>query len=292
MSTSEIFRFDGTQTCALHEIDPSYTGSFSSKTEALKKLEENKAILEEEQGKLYAQKEYAILVVLQGLDAAGKDGAIRHVFSGLNPEGVKVWSFKQPSDEELKHDYLWRTHVHLPERGQLGIFNRSYYEEVLVVRVHNLLSNEHIPVELTAHHVWEKRYKHIGQFENYLADNGVIPVKFFLHLSKDEQKKRLLERLDDQGKNWKFSTADVKERSFWNKYQTCYEELINATSSKAAPWYVIPSDKKWYARYLISQIVVDTIQRLHLHYPETTAEQHKVLESYRALLENGVGEQS
>lgn len=290
MNLSEIYRFDGTQSYTLREVDPSGTGSFHAKEETMELLEKNKTILAEEQSKLYAQKEYAVLVILQGLDAAGKDGVIRNVFSGLNPEGVKVWSFKQPSDEELRHDYLWRTHVHLPERGQVGIFNRSYYEEVLVVRVHDLLPTEHIPAALT-HHVWEKRYKHIGQFETYLAENGIIPVKFFLHISKEEQKSRLLSRLDNQGKNWKFSTADVKERAYWNKYQACYQEILNSTSSKAAPWYVIPADKKWYARYLISQILVDTLQGLHLHYPQTTAEQQKVLETYRDLLENGTGEQ-
>lgn len=290
MATLDNYRYDGSRPCRLNGLSSSETGLVHSKEEGLALTEKNKTILAEEQSKLYAQKDYAILIILQGLDAAGKDGIIRHVFSGLNPEGVKVWSFKQPSDEELKHDYLWRTHVHMPERGQVGIFNRSYYEEVLVVRVHNLLPDEHIPAELT-HHVWENRYRHISQFETYLVENGILPLKFFLHISKEEQKRRLLARLDDPAKNWKFSVTDVKERAFWNKYQNCYEEIVNKTSSKEAPWYIIPSDKKWYARYLISQIVMDTIKGLHLHFPETSTEQHNVLENYRDLLENGTGEQ-
>ncbi|MFT8888408.1 MAG: polyphosphate kinase 2 family protein [Ethanoligenens sp.] len=291
MKTPGIFRFDGAHSCHLWEVNPSDTGSFQSKEETLNILEKNKSILAEEQNKLYAQKDYAILVILQGLDAAGKDGIIRHVFSGLNPEGVKVWSFKQPSSEELQHDYLWRTHVHMPERGQIGIFNRSYYEEVLVVRVHDLLPAEHIPAALTDN-IWEKRYRHIGQFEEYLCENGILPVKFFLHVSKEEQKNRLLSRLEDPAKNWKFSTADVKERSYWNKYQACYEEIVNNTSSRSAPWYIIPSDKKWYARYLISHILVNIMQGLHLQYPTTTPEQGKVLNAYRELLQNGTGEQA
>lgn len=292
MKTPEIFRFDGEHPCRLNEIEPAGTGPFQNREEILEAFEENKAILAKEQDKLYAQKDYALLVILQGLDAAGKDGVIRHVFSGLNPEGVKVWSFKQPSDEELKHDFLWRTHTHLPERGQVGIFNRSYYEEVLVVRVHDLLPTEHIPPELMTRHIWEKRYRDISQFETYLRENGILPVKFFLHISKGEQKKRLLSRLEDPAKNWKFSTSDVKERAFWNKYQTCYEETINHTASANAPWYIIPADKKWYARYLISHILVGIVRDLHLQYPETSPEQHKVLEAYRDLLENGTGEQA
>lgn len=284
MKNPSVFRFDGEHPCRLSDIPTAYTGSFHAKEETTDLLEKNKAILSEEQAKLFAQGEFALLIILQGLDAAGKDGVIRNVFSGLNPEGVKVWSFKQPSAEELKHDYLWRTQIHLPQRGEVCIFNRSYYEEVLVVRVHNLLSTQHIPSSLTDN-IWEKRYRHIAHYETYLCENGILPVKLFLHLSKSEQKKRLLSRLQNPAKNWKFSTSDVEERAYWEKYQVCYEELINRTASKAAPWHVIPADKKWYARYLISDILADVLKGLHLHYPETTDAQRKVLDNYRKLLE-------
>ncbi len=289
MKKIEDYRFDGERRCRLDDIPPDDAGPFHAKEEAAGTFERNKAILAEEQGKLYAQKEYALLIIFQGLDAAGKDGAVRHVFSGLNPQGVKVWSFKQPSAEELGHDYLWRTHLHMPRRGEIGIFNRSYYEEVLVVRVHDLLPTESLPAPLMTNDIWERRYRHISHYETYLCENGILPVKFFLHLSKGEQKKRLLARLDDEGKNWKFSATDVKERRYWDKYRKCYEEIINRTSSREAPWYVIPSDKKWYARYLIAAILADKIKGLHLHYPEITDEQRGVLKNYRSLLENGDG---
>ncbi len=282
--SSTIYRFNGKTQCNLAEIDTANTSPFHHKEDIAKAFEKNKKDLAIEQGKLYATGEYSFLVILQGLDTAGKDGVIRHVFSGLNPEAVSVHSFKEPSTEDLKHDYLWRAQTRLPRRGDIGIFNRSYYEEVLVVQVHNMLKPEHLPQTSTSH-IWEKRYHQIVNFETYLNENGIIPIKFFLHISKKEQKKRLLDRLSDPSKNWKFSENDVKERAYWNHYQVCYEDVINHTSTEEAPWYVIPADKKWYAHYLISDILTKRMKKLKLNYPETSPAQKKILDSYLKLLE-------
>jgi PPK2 family polyphosphate:nucleotide phosphotransferase len=219
------------------------------------------------------------------MDAAGKDSTIKHVMSGLNPQGTQVYSFKQPSKEELDHGYLWRITKSLPERGRIGIFNRSHYEEVLVVKVHDLLKFQRLPEEVIKNNIWEQRYRQISDFEKYLFENGTVVLKFFLHVSKDEQKKRFMDRINDPSKNWKFSAADVEERKFWDHYQKAYEEAISATSTKYAPWYIIPSDKKWFARLLVSDIIVDALKKLKLEYPKLSKEQLEELEkSKKALL--------
>jgi PPK2 family polyphosphate:nucleotide phosphotransferase len=234
----------------------------------------------------YASNRYALMLVFQGMDAAGKDGAIRHVMSGINPQGCEVFSFKQPSAEELEHDFLWRTTCHLPERGRIGIFNRSYYEEVLVVRVHpDILRSQGLPGELRDEKcIWTDRYRSIVNLENHLFENGTRTVKMFLHLSKDEQRKRFLERIDEPDKNWKFSLADIHERKYWNDYVKAYEECLSATSTPRAPWYVIPADDKENARLIVSQIVLDAFNDLKMAYPKTTAKRLGELKSIRKQL--------
>ncbi len=231
----------------------------------------------------YASNRYALLLILQGMDAAGKDGIIRHVMSGVNPQGCQVFSFKQPSSEELDHDFLWRTNKHLPERGRIGIFNRSYYEEVLVVRVHpDILHNQLLPEEIAEKKsIWKNRYRSIADLEEHLFNNGTRVVKVFLHLSKEEQKNRFLERIDDSEKNWKFSGADIKERQFWDHYMTAFEECLNETSTKNSPWYIVPADDKKNARLIVSQIMLDTLKELKMSYPEPSAEQLEELKSAR-----------
>lgn len=271
---------------ALHkDYDPTFTASFKSKKDAQKKLEQNIAELAEYQDILYAQDTYAVLIVFQAMDAAGKDGTIKHVMSGVNPQGCQVFSFKVPSAEELDHDYLWRSMKCLPERGRIGIFNRSYYEEVLVVRVHpEFLDHQKIP-PTARENIWQRRYEQINAFEKYLFENGIIVLKFFLNVSKEEQKKRFLERIDQPEKNWKFSTADVKERAFWDTYQTAYEDCLNHTSTEWAPWFVIPADAKWFARLTVSEIIVRTLKQLNLRYPEVSAARRQELQEIRKLLE-------
>jgi PPK2 family polyphosphate:nucleotide phosphotransferase len=234
----------------------------------------------------YASNRYALLLIFQGMDAGGKDGAIRHVMSGVNPQGCQVFSFKQPSADELEHDFLWRTTRCLPERGQIGIFNRSYYEEVLVVRVHpEILRAQGLSQELRDEKTfWEKRYRSIVDLESHLYRNETRTVKFFLHLSKNEQKKRFLERIDDPHKNWKFSLADIHERKYWGQYMQAYEECLKATSTHHAPWYVVPADDKENARLIVSQIVLDTLSDLKMAYPKTTPKRRKELKSIRKLL--------
>jgi PPK2 family polyphosphate:nucleotide phosphotransferase len=225
------------------------------------------------------------MIILQGMDAAGKDGVVSHVMSGVNPQGCDVWSFKTPSTEELDHDYLWRAHQRVPSRGKIGIFNRSYYEEVLVVRVHRkMLGAERLPEAITNKHLWEQRYEDINAFEKYLTHNGVVVRKFFLHLSKGEQKKRFLARLDDPHKNWKFSLADIKERGYWKDYQRAYEELIQQTATKHAPWYVVPADNKWYSRLVVSAAIVETLDSLQLEFPVVDKVKKEELEQVRKLL--------
>jgi PPK2 family polyphosphate:nucleotide phosphotransferase len=248
-------------------------------------LAENIEKMAELQDKLYAQDKYAVLIIFQAMDTAGKDGAVKHVMKGLNQQATKVHSFKQPSAEDLDHDYLWRANKNLPERGQIGIFNRSYYEEVLVVKVHDLLKNQQIPTEFITGDIWEKRYSQIRDYEKYLHENGIVVIKFFLHISKEEQKKRLLGRIDDKSKNWKFSAADIKERQYWNDYQKAYQEAIGETSTKHAPWYIIPADKKWFARLAISEVIDQTLENLKLAYPEITKEQKKLLQEYKQTLQ-------
>jgi PPK2 family polyphosphate:nucleotide phosphotransferase len=235
----------------------------------------------------YASSQFAILLIFQGMDAAGKDGAIRHVMSGVNPQGCQVFSFKQPSAEELEHDFLWRTTCRLPERGRIGIFNRSYYEEVLIVRVHpELLKNQRLPDELpNAKTIWKDRYRSIVDLEDHLHRNGTRIIKFFLHLSKEEQSKRFLERIDEPDKNWKFSLSDIHEREFWNHYMEAYEECLGATSTTEAPWYVVPADDKENARLIVSQIVLDTFKQLRMSYPEVDEARRKELKVIRERLE-------
>jgi PPK2 family polyphosphate:nucleotide phosphotransferase len=257
----------------LQKYSTNDTDGLKSKDGAKKHLEENIEKMIELQDKLYASDKYSILLIFQAMDAAGKDSTIKHVMSGLNPQGTQVYSFKQPSKEEMDHGYLWRINKALPERGRIGIFNRSHYEEVLVVKVHDLLKYQRIPSELIDNKIWEKRYEQINNFENYLYENGTIVLKFFLHVSKDEQKNRFLDRINDPSKNWKFSGADIEERKLWDDYQKAYEEAINATSKKHAPWYIIPADKKWFARLLVSQIIVETLNNLKLNYPELSKDQ-------------------
>jgi PPK2 family polyphosphate:nucleotide phosphotransferase len=238
------------------------------------------------QERLYADDQWSLLLIFQAMDAAGKDGTIKHVMSGINPAGCQVTSFKQPSALELNHDFLWRSVVALPERGRIGIFNRSYYEETLVVRVHPpVLAAEKIPPALTGKHLWDERFEDINAFERHLARNGTVILKFFLHLSKAEQKKRFLARLDEPAKNWKFSAADLRERELWDEYQTAYEETIAATAHKHAPWYVVPADYKWYARLVVAGAVVKALEELDLKFPEVNRKQKKALRDARRQLE-------
>lgn len=257
----------------LSKIETSYTGNFNSKDEAKELLQKNIKIMRELQNKLYAQDKYSLLLVFQAMDAAGKDGTIKHVMSGVNPQGTQVYSFKQPSAEELDHGYLWRINKALPERGRIGIFNRSHYEEVLVVRVHNLIKYQKIPDKFLNNDIWKQRYRQINDFEKYCYENGIIILKFFLHISKEEQKKRFLSRIDDPSKNWKFSAADLKERGFWDDYQKAYQESISATSKKHAPWFIVPADKKWFMRLVVSEIIVDAMKKLKPDYPKLSKEQ-------------------
>jgi PPK2 family polyphosphate:nucleotide phosphotransferase len=258
-----------------------------SKKEYQQLLEEHVAELSSLQRLHYASNRYALLLIFQGMDAAGKDGAIRHVMSGINPAGCQVSSFKQPSVEELQHDFLWRTTFRLPERGQIGIFNRSYYEEVLVVRVHpEILRSQGLSEELRDEKViWAERYQSIADLERHLYRNGTRTVKVFLHLSREEQRKRFLERIDQPEKNWKFSLADIHERKYWKDYMAAYEACLGATSTHHAPWYAVPADDKENARAIVSQIVLDTLKELKMAYPKTTAKRKEELESIRKLLE-------
>ncbi len=261
----------------LSDLKTNESGGYRSKANAKAKLDENIVRMADLQGKLYAQDKYALLIIFQAMDTAGKDGTIKHVMSGLNPQSTQVHSFKQPSAEELNHDYLWRPMKNLPERGAIGIFNRSYYEEVLVVRVHNLLNNEHIPGKNMTKNIWKTRFRQIRDFEKYLFENGIIPIKFFLHISKKTQAQRLLERIENKTKNWKFSAADLKEREYWNDYQKAYQEAIRETSTNHAPWYVIPADKKWFAHLLVSEVIAKTMESLNLDFPTVNKELEKEL---------------
>jgi PPK2 family polyphosphate:nucleotide phosphotransferase len=269
----------------LKDHDPADTNGLKDKHQAQGLLEEGTNLLSNMQEKLYAQDRWALLLIFQAMDAAGKDGAIKHVMSGVNPQGCSVSSFKSPSNEELDHDYLWRTHKCIPERGKIGIFNRSYYEEVLVVRVHpTFLRAQKLAERLITKHIWDERYEDINSFERYLARNGVIIRKFFLHVSKEEQKKRFLERLEDSKKNWKFSMADVQERTFWKDYQEAYEEMIQRTATKYAPWFVIPADNKWFTRAAVAAAIIEALHELDLTFPDVDKTKKKELEAVRKSL--------
>jgi PPK2 family polyphosphate:nucleotide phosphotransferase len=272
----------------LRDHDPGDTHHLHSedKPEAKKLVAEGVKMLAELQDVLFAQSNWGLLLIFQAMDAAGKDSTIRHVMSGVNPQGVHVYSFKAPSSEELSHDFLWRTNRCLPPRGKIGIFNRSYYEEVLVVRVHpELLEKERIPKELRGKHFWRHRYEDIDAFERYLTRNGIAILKFFLNVSQKEQKRRFLERLEDPTKNWKFSIADTREREYWDDYQRAYEKMIRNTATEQAPWVVAPADNKWFTRLVVVATIVDALANLNLHYPQLNAGQLKGLEAARKQLE-------
>jgi len=271
----------------LREHPADFTGDYTDKKEAVKDLEQNVQRLRELQEVLYAHDTYSLLVIFQAMDAAGKDGAIEHVMSGVNPQGVSVVSFKQPSDEERGHDYLWRCQKNLPERGKIGIFNRSHYEEVLVVRVHKeILQTSQLPPELkNDKNIWKKRFEHIRDWEQHLTQNGTHILKFFLNVSKEEQKQRFLDRINEPEKNWKFSMGDVKERALWNDYMKAYTEALSATSTEAAPWYVVPADKKWFTRLAVSEIIVKKMESMKLHFPAVTQEHKAELQEAKKLLE-------
>jgi PPK2 family polyphosphate:nucleotide phosphotransferase len=271
----------------LKDFDPGDTDLVKSKEHAQEMLKESTETLCDMQEKLYAQNQWALLVIFQAMDAAGKDGAIKHVMSGVNPQGCDVHAFKAPGPEELSHEYMWRAHSRVPERGKIGIFNRSYYEEVLVVRVHEgILKNQRIPQQLISKGIWEQRYKDVNAFEKYLTRNGIVVVKFFLHLSKQEQKKRFLERLEDSAKNWKFSMADVKERGYWKDYMAAYEEMIQNTATENAPWYVVPADNKWFTRLVVASAIIETLKKLDLQFPDVDEEKKKELRKVRESLQH------
>jgi PPK2 family polyphosphate:nucleotide phosphotransferase len=281
----EKLKVNGKNKIVLSSYSTQYNGNMESRIKGKKLLKKNRKIMQKLQDKFYAFDKYSLLIIFQAMDAAGKDSAIKHVMSGLNPQGTQVFSFKQPSKEELDHDYMWRTTKSLPERGRIGIFNRSYYEEVLVVKVHNLIEYQNIPTEFLTKNIWNERYEQIRNFEEHIYRNGTIILKFFLHLSKEEQKKRFLRRLEIPSKNWKFSAGDLEERKLWDEYQKCYEDAINYTSTSYAPWHIIPADNKWYTRFIVSEIINKTLEGLNISYPKLDKEQIKHLDDYKRKLE-------
>lgn len=281
----EAYRINHGKKFTLKDYDPADTSHWRSKEHAEEEMQEGIARMSDLQDKLYAQDRWAVLLIFQALDAAGKDGVIKHVMSGVNPQGCQVYSFKAPSERELQHDFLWRTTRDLPERGHIGIFNRSYYEEVLVVRVHqDIFESEKLPDSLVSKNIWKERFEDIHTFERHMARNGTMVRKFFLHLSKKEQERRFLARLEQPEKNWKFSAADIREREFWDDYQQAYEDMIRNTSSKHAPWYVVPADHKWFTRLVVSAVIVHTLESLKLSYPKVDAAKRKELEAAKKLL--------
>ena len=270
----------------LKNFDPGETcGLKLKKDEASELLRKGTEWLAEEQDMLYAQDRWSLLLVFQAMDAAGKDSTIKHVMSGINPQGCQVFSFKQPSKEDLQHDFMWRYSKCLPERGRIGIFNRSYYEEVLVVRVHEaILKQQMIPEPLVGKRIWDERYEDIAHFEDYLTRQGVVILKFFLQVSRDTQKKRFMKRLDNPEKHWKFSASDVRERTFWDDYMRVYEDAIRATASKHAPWFVVPADNKWFTRLVVADAIVEAVEQLDLAYPKIDAKAKKELAAARVAL--------
>jgi PPK2 family polyphosphate:nucleotide phosphotransferase len=287
-SLATLYRVDHGKQFELRKFDPADTAGLAEiKGEAEQLLQHSTERLAELQDMLFAQDRWALLLIFQAMDAAGKDGTIKHVMSGVNPQGCEVFSFKAPSAEELNHDYLWRTSRALPARGTIGIFNRSYYEEVLVVRVHpELLEAQKLPPECVGGKIWKQRFDDIAAFERYATRNGIAIRKFFLHLSKQEQKQRFLARLDEPEKNWKFSAADVRERRHWERYQQCYEEMIRHTASKHAPWIVVPADHKWFARLAVSSVIIHALDEMKLSYPQVSAEKRRSLQAARRELES------
>jgi PPK2 family polyphosphate:nucleotide phosphotransferase len=273
------------------DYDPGYVDSFVAKGDAEELTATSIQLLAHQQDTLYAQNTYGLLIILQALDAAGKDSTIKHVMSGVNPQGVQVTSFKVPSTEELDHDYLWRNCLALPRRGTIGIFNRSWYEEVLVVRVHpEYLERQQLPPALKDRNIWARRFREINAFEQYLTDNGIIVLKIFLNVSKEEQKRRFLKRVEEPDKNWKFSAADIHERTYWDDYMTAYEEMFNTTSTAHAPWYIIPADHKWFTRLAVVSAIWETLDNLNLAYPKVSQEQKEALLAAKAEMEQENGE--
>jgi len=282
----ERYRVEDGRKFRLKDIDPRDTWRIKSKEQTLAYLQTGIRLLADLQEKLYAQDKWGVLLVFQAMDAAGKDGAIKHVMSGINPQGCQVFSFKAPSSEDLDHDFLWRTTKALPERGRIGIFNRSYYEETLVVRVHpELLARQKLPPKLVTKNIWKERFEDINSFETYMSRNGYLIRKFFLHVSKNEQRDRFLERLTLPDKNWKFSMADAAEREHWDDYMRAYEDMIQHTATKHAPWYVVPADRKWFTRLVVAAAIFDALDSLNLKYPKVDEAKKKELEAARVVLE-------
>jgi PPK2 family polyphosphate:nucleotide phosphotransferase len=279
----------GSQISLVKDYNPGYKCEFHQKGDAVRKLKTGIFQLAKYQDILYAQNNYSLLIIFQAMDAAGKDSTIKHVMSGVNPQGCQVFSFKAPSEEELDHDYLWRSMRALPERGRIGIFNRSYYEELLIVRVHpEILKKQQLPSFPKGDQIWKQRFEEINNFEKYLVNNGVIVLKFFLNVSKSVQRKRFLERIDSPEKNWKFSASDLQERFFWNDYMNAYEEVFNHTSTEFAPWYIVPADRKWFTRLIVADIICQKLQELNLQYPKISEEyKRKLSEAKRALEAEG-----
>jgi PPK2 family polyphosphate:nucleotide phosphotransferase len=288
MKTAKLeksYRVDDGKHFRLKEFDPADTGHWDSVEEAKEQLQKDIKRMEELQDKLYAQDRWSVLLIFQAMDAAGKDGTIKHVMSGVNPEGCQVHSFKAPSQAELQHDFLWRTTQALPERGHIGIFNRSYYEEVLVVRVHPpVLESQLVPPSLITKDIWKERFEDINCFERHMGRNGTVVRKFFLHLSKKEQKRRFLARLDEPEKHWKFSAGDIQERGCWDDYQQVYEDMIRHTATKQAPWYVVPADNKWFTHLVVAAAIVQTLEELDLCYPKVDGEKLKEIAAARRIL--------
>ena len=287
-SLATLYRVNHGKGFRLQDFDPADTAGLSSefKEESELLLQHSTQKLADLQDKLYAQDSWGLLLIFQAMDAAGKDGTIKHVMSGVNPQGCQVFSFKAPSQEELEHGYLWRTSKCMPARGRIGIFNRSYYEEVLVVRVHpNLLQAQRLPTPCVSNNIWKERFEDISAYERYATRNGFAIRKFFLNVSKEEQKRRFLARLDEPEKNWKFSASDIRERSFWNEYQENYQEMICQTSSKDAPWFVVPADHKWFTRLVVSSVIIHALEDMKLSYPEVSEEKRRALAQVRRELE-------
>ncbi|MDB9455734.1 polyphosphate kinase 2 family protein [Dolichospermum circinale CS-534/05] len=276
----------GSQISLLKDYNPGYKCEFHQKGDAVRKLNAGILQLAKYQDILYAQNNYSLLIIFQAMDAAGKDSTIKHVMSGVNPQGCQVFSFKAPSEEELDHDYLWRSMRALPERGRIGIFNRSYYEELLIVRVHpEILKKQQLPIFPKGDQIWKQRFEEINNFEKYLVNNGVIVLKFFLNVSKSVQRKRFLERIESPEKNWKFSASDLQERRFWDDYMNAYEEVFNHTSTEFAPWYIVPADRKWFTRLIVADIICQKLQELNLQYPKISEEYKRKLSEAKKALE-------
>jgi PPK2 family polyphosphate:nucleotide phosphotransferase len=286
LKLADAFEVKYADSFRLKDYDPGDIRGMHSKEKADQLLRQSVAVLQNLQEKLYAQNQWAVLLIFQAMDAAGKDSLVKHVMSGVNPQACEVSSFKQPSVEELNHDFLWRTTRRLPERGKIGIFNRSYYEEVLVVRIHQeYLEKQHLPPQLVTKKIWKERFEDIRNFEQHLTRNGTLVRKFFLHVSKEEQKRRFLARLEEPGKNWKFSEADVHERKYWDDYMNAYEEMIRHTSTPEAPWYVVPADHKWFTHIAVSSAIIQTLEGLDLHAPKVDKQRRKQLEEAKQALQ-------